>query len=149
MRVLLGPLAMLAALIAAASSAACGSVEDARDDAPAGGAGGVAVTVVMDEWSVEPAVASAPAGEVTFNAVNRGGLAHDLWVIRTDLDAGALDVESGFAVVADGEVAARSGDVTAGAAERLTATLEAGRYVLICNIAGHYELGMRVSFAVR
>jgi uncharacterized cupredoxin-like copper-binding protein len=31
----------------------------------------------------------------------------------------------------------------------VTADLAAGNYVIICNIAGHYQLGMRVALAVR
>jgi uncharacterized cupredoxin-like copper-binding protein len=31
----------------------------------------------------------------------------------------------------------------------LTADLAAGKYVVICNVAGHYQLGMRIALTVQ
>jgi uncharacterized cupredoxin-like copper-binding protein len=47
-------------------------------------------------------------------------------------------------------------DIPSGASEELTVSLEAGNYVLICNIVeevngeleAHYQMGMRVDFEV-
>ena len=36
-----------------------------------------------------------------------------------------------------------------GQTRRLALTLNAGRYVLICNVPGHYKAGMFVGFRVR
>ena len=146
---------LAAAVLAALLAAACGGAPDRGGPAPGGadGAppdGAAAIAVALREWEIAPAVAAAPAGEIAFEAVNEGSLAHDLWVIRTDLAADALPVASGVAAAGEGgALAGRSGNVAARASARLALRLGAGRYVLICNVAGHYELGMRAAFAVR
>jgi uncharacterized cupredoxin-like copper-binding protein len=40
-------------------------------------------------------------------------------------------------------------DVQAGATRVLSLTLPAGHYVLICNLRGHYQSGMRADLVVR
>ena len=37
----------------------------------------------------------------------------------------------------------------AGKAAGLTLTLKAGKYVLLCNVAGHYQAGQRIGFVVK
>ena len=39
-------------------------------------------------------------------------------------------------------------DIAVGASEELTVDLKAGHYVVICNIPGHYQAGMRTEFTV-
>lgn len=143
---------LAAALLAALLAAACGDAPDRGG--PASGAppsdGAAAIAVALREWEIAPGAPAAPAGEVAFGIANEGSLAHDLWVIRTDLAADALPVASGVAAMGEAvALAGRSGSVAARASARLALRLEAGRYVLICNVAGHYELGMRAAFAVR
>jgi uncharacterized cupredoxin-like copper-binding protein len=127
-----------------------------------GGAARTSVQVTLDEWSVATDPASAPAGEITFEVANAGEETHEFVVIRTDLgvlnlptaDDGSVD-EEGEGVEVVGEVE----DVPAGASEPLTLDLDAGRYVLICNIfeeemmmempdPSHYQSGMRTEFTV-
>ena len=147
---------LAAALLAALLAAACGDAPDRGGSASGGPASGgpsdgaAAIAVALREWEIAPGAPAAPAGEVAFGIANEGSLAHDLWVIRTDLAADALPVASGVAAIGEAvALAGRSGSVAARASARLALRLEAGRYVLICNVAGHYELGMRAAFAVR
>ncbi len=94
--------------------------------------------------------AAAPAGEVTFSVTNDGPSAHEFVVFKTDLAADAL-------LVAANKVDEEATDVThideiaaigAGESKQLTVKLDPGKYVLLCNLAGHYGLGMRVGFEV-
>jgi uncharacterized cupredoxin-like copper-binding protein len=39
-------------------------------------------------------------------------------------------------------------NVTPGATKQLAVDLKPGRYVLVCNIPGHYKLGMRTAVVV-
>ncbi len=55
------------------------AAEEASDTAPEG-----VIDVALDEWSVEPAKATASAGKVVFNARNVGQAPHELEVIDTD-----------------------------------------------------------------
>ena len=110
-------------------------------------AGAVAVSLIDPDFAVEVTPASA-AGPTTFAISNDGALIHNLRVIRTDLDADSLPLDSsGFLVDEDQvNVVASVAELTGGESAELAVDLEAGSYVLICNIVGHYDLGMYASF---
>jgi hypothetical protein len=111
------------------------------------------ISAVLTEFDLTISSPSAPAGEVSFEVKNAGELPHELLVIRTDLDAAELPFED-FKVVEEGlDIVAALEDLAAGESGTLTAELEAGHYVLICNLSGHYEEsqfgpGMRANFDV-
>lgn len=87
------------------------------------------------------------AGKVTFVARNVGRLDHNLVVLRTKLAPGKLPV-----VGARAKEVGRVGKTPVfrpRQTRRLTLTLKAGKYVLICNVPGHYKAGMFVGFRVR
>ena len=144
---------LLAILGLAALAVACGGDDD-DDDVAANGGGGdddvaaATVAVDLDEWSVKPDPDSIAAGEVTFVVSNSGTLAHELIIVRTDLAADALPVEAGLVAEAEVDVIGEIEEFAAGLTERVTFTLEAGTYVLLCNIPGHYGAGMTTSFTV-
>lgn len=89
------------------------------------------------------------AGEVTFVVRNRGGSAHDFIVIKTDLAADKLPLDG------QTQTAREDGRVDGiellgpGKSGNLRVTLAPGRYVLICNVPTHYELGMRTELTVK
>lgn len=159
------PLLLTLVALGALLFGACGGDDDDDDDGGGGGVtatptatsaggdaggagGGEAITVTLSEWAVEPEVASVGAGEITFTALNEGSVAHEFVIIRSDLAADALPVESGIVPETDVDLVAEIEQFPAGTSERLTVDLEAGSYLLICNIVGHYDLGMRVAFTV-
>ena len=141
-----------AALLLGLGSVACG------DDEGAGGE--TTVQVTLREFEVVPAQDSAPAGEVTFEATNEGpNDPHELVVIRTDLAPDALPIDDQGAVDEGGEGVEAIGEIEEfdpNATESATFTLEAGNYVLICNVTeeedgeveAHYAQGMRTGFTV-
>ena len=111
--------------------------------------GGIGIT--MDEYSVKADPASTESGSVTFSVRNVGAIAHQLLVLRTRRDSDDLPVKGGLVRLdARGiDVAGEIELLAADAAADLAVTLEPGPYVLICNIAGHYDLGMHAPFRVR
>ena len=111
------------------------------------GAGSASVKVTLKEFELVPVPASVRAGKVTFVARNTGALTHELVVIRTTRAPAKLPVSGGKASE-KGRVG-ESGDVKPGTTRKVTLTLEPGRYVLICNVAGHYQAGQRAAFVVR
>jgi uncharacterized cupredoxin-like copper-binding protein len=121
-------------------------------------AGGTTVNVTLAEFSVAPDKTEVPAGSVTFQVTNNGpDDVHEFVVIKTDLDAGSLPTDSTGAVdesAGDMEVIDEIEDIAVGSSETLTVDLEAGSYVLICNIydadeqEAHYSEGMRAAFTV-
>ena len=92
---------------------------------------------------------SIAAGHVVFGIRNHAAMAHEFKVIKTDLAADQLPVDAGTAKADEtGKVGALV-DISAGATRKLALDLVPGKYVLICNVAGHYQLGMRVGLEVK
>lgn len=146
--------ALIAAIglgLAACSSSSSSSTPttDTTTTAPTG-TGDVGVAEKDFEISLDSS--SAPAGEVTFTVANAGPSVHEFVVFKTDLAADQLptdnkgDVdESGAGVTHIDEIE----DIAAGSTDStLKVDLESGAYVLICNLPGHYGLGMHTAFTV-
>jgi uncharacterized cupredoxin-like copper-binding protein len=116
------------------------------------------LAVTLQEWAVVTASNSAAAGDVTFEVTNDGpDDVHEFVVIRTDLNPADLPTDSDGAVEEAGEgmeVVDEIEDIPVGETQELTVALDAGNYVLICNIfsadenEAHYEMGMRTAFTV-
>lgn len=129
-----------------------------------GGEAGAAgtVRVVLRDGAIE-APATARAGRVSFDVANRGTTEHELLVVRTDLPADDLPMglEGPSVKLAGRLVLGRPhthshGDGVGGGrhlrpgGSRVTAvSLRPGRYVLLCNLPGHYQAGQRASLTVR
>jgi uncharacterized cupredoxin-like copper-binding protein len=125
-----------------------------------GDSGGEAtvVAVTLQEWAVVAAESSAPAGDVTFEVTNDGPEdVHEYVVLKTDLDPADLPVDENGVVSEEGdgiEVVDEIEDLPVGESRELTVPLEAGNYVLLCNIwsddeqEAHYQMGMRTAFTV-
>jgi uncharacterized cupredoxin-like copper-binding protein len=116
------------------------------------------VNVTLVEWAVVVDDATAPAGEITFAVTNDGpNDVHEFVILRTDLGPSDLPTDAtGTADEAGGdmEVIDEIEDIPVGDVVELSVTLEAGSYVLLCNIysadesEAHYTLGMRTAFTV-
>lgn len=122
------------------ASAALASAASARPTART-------VSVQLMEMMVMPSVATVPAGKVNFIVKNAGKLKHDFVVLKTNRPPAKLMV-MGSKAMESGRIA-RLPAFGPGQTRRLTLTLTAGKYVLLCNVAGHYAAGMRTAFAVR
>lgn len=153
-----GPRRLLAAT-AALSLALVGCSAAGTSPTPDGGGGATTVAVTLSEWSVAPDSSSAAAGEITFEVTNDGpDDIHEFVVIKTDLDPAELPVDENGMVLEDGEgieeIMGEIEDIPIGETHELALTLEAGSYVLLCNIwddtegEAHYTMGMRTPFTV-
>jgi uncharacterized cupredoxin-like copper-binding protein len=138
-------LSVVALLALAIGSAACGG-------------GGKTVKVTLREFEVVPAESSVESGEITFEANNTGpDDTHEFVVIKTDLAPDALPTDANGAVDETGQgiqVIDEIEDVAVGQTKSVTVNLDAGNYVLICNVfdeaeqEAHYAEGMRTAFTV-
>ena len=141
-------LAAIAALLALAFAACEEEGPPAATPTPTPYAGEVHVD--LDEWSIT-VEGQVEGGSVTFEVDNHGAIPHELVILKTDLAANALPVTSGKVdehapgLEEIGEVEEFAGGQT----EEGTFQLEAGRYLFICNIAGHYEQGMYTEVTVQ
>ena len=109
-------------------------------------AGGTA-RVTMTEFTLKSSPSSATAGKVKFSVKNAGDDEHELVVLKTSTAASKLKV-SGGRTSEKGKVAEIE-DIGAGKSKSRTVTLKKGHYVLICNLPGHYQQGMRADFTVK
>ena len=144
------------AIASAAALTGCGG----DDEEPAGLEHDVHVH--LDEWSVETEPESiAGAGTVNIGGHNHGKYPHQVTVIKTDLAADALPTldDGSFDEEGEGvEVVDEIEDIAAGADGEVTANLESGGYILLCNLVeeedsgeteSHYEEGMHAAFTVQ
>ena len=104
------------------------------------------VKVSLKEFKVVLSTKTAKAGPVTFQVKNVGKIDHELVVVKTGAAAGKLPVKGGKANEKGsvGEVAV----LKPGKGGALTRKLAKGKYVLLCNLAGHYQAGQFASFTV-
>ena len=115
-----------------------------------GQATGNLVRVDLSEWSIRAKPATVPAGNVSFAVKNRGRATHELVILKTDAPPAALPAPEGFVDEnAAGETAGTLYDLRRGRGQTRTFSLEPGRYALICNLVGHYQLGMRAALEAR
>jgi hypothetical protein len=124
---------------------------------PACGAEAKEVSVSLKEWSITPDVAQVESGDVRFVVTNAGTEPHEFVIIRTDLPPENLPVVAGKVDEERVDIIDEIEPFGAGTTERKTVELDAGKYVLICNIVetvpgepveSHYEKGMRTAFLV-
>jgi uncharacterized cupredoxin-like copper-binding protein len=139
------------------SSSSSSSAGGGLTVASSSGGPGVAVTVSDTKGTDGPMtlVASpdnAKSGDVTFTVKNTGTIDHEVVVLKTDTPFDQLKVgESEADKVDESTSVGETGDpaLKPGETRSFTLTgLAAGNYVLVCNIAKHYGLGMRLAFKV-
>lgn len=124
-----------------ATAAAPDATSTASDPATEAESDEVELDFVLSDFAIE-GPESVEAGLIRFNVFNEGAVIHELVIVRTDTAADALPVESGLAVEADLDVIGEVEEVPGGESRSATFQLDAGRYLLICNVPGHYQLGM-------
>ena len=107
-----------------------------------------AVSVKLKEFTLVPTPKTAKAGKVTFVARNTGKVEHELVVIKTNVPPGKLPVNAKSRVSEKGSVG-EVGEIGPGQVKQRTLTLARGRYVLLCNLPGHYKAGQYSGFTVQ
>ena len=116
--------------------------------APSAQATTVQVTIQNNGMTASPS--SAPAGEINFVVSNAGSMDHEFVIIKTDLAVDALPVvggqvdENGAGVQFIDEIE----PFAPGTEQTISVNLASGAYVLICNLPGHYQMGVRTAFVV-
>jgi uncharacterized cupredoxin-like copper-binding protein len=163
------------AVSAALALSACGG-DGATSSSPTGGGGQVTlpttsptpqatgnmVQVSLGESSANEMFLNlsqngATAGTVTFAVTNEGQRNHEFLVLKTDTLAADLPIvtfegesdridEEAADVEAIGEI--EEDELGPGASASLDVDLQPGHYVLLCNLKGHYRMGMRQDFQV-
>jgi uncharacterized cupredoxin-like copper-binding protein len=134
--------ALIALLACGLLLASCGGAS-ASPETPAS-----QIVVEMSDFKVVTNVPSVKAGTVKIGVRNLATMEHNFEVIKTDLAADKLPVDPGTSTVkVDGKVG-EIAKIPGGTSAAVTLDLAPGNYVFICNIAGHYQLGMHTAFSV-
>ena len=102
--------------------------------------------------AVSASSSSVPAGEVSFRVVNQGDMVHEFLVLplAAGQAIGARPIGYDGKVMETGSLAEASkscgqgagNGIAPGATSWVTLQLQPGRYELICNLQGHYAMGM-------
>jgi uncharacterized cupredoxin-like copper-binding protein len=134
----------LAALLGLVGLVGCGS------DSSEGDAGTVPAT--LKDFSIKLDKSSVPAGTVKFEIDNDGPSTHEFVVFKTDLAPDALpksDDEDSVDEEGEGvEHVDEVEDIDKGDSKTLEVDLDAGHYVVICNLPSHYGQGMHAELDV-
>ena len=101
--------------------------------------------VTLSEFKVQTAATTVAAGKVTFQISNAGKVQHELLVFKSDLAPSAYPLKDGnideegpgITKVSDGD------NLDPGATQTRTVDLsQAGTYLFVCNLPGHFKAGM-------
>ncbi|TIT18550.1 MAG: copper resistance protein [Mesorhizobium sp.] len=99
----------------------------------------------MQSMRMDLGTEQVKAGNVTFNVTNTSQtLAHEFVVVRSDKPIETLLYNEQEKEVEESalEVVNEIEDLDPGKSGALTVKLEPGSYILLCNKAGHFKLGM-------
>lgn len=126
------------------------SAEEGGAEVPASEAD-TTVDAKLGEYYIKPDTLKVDAGNIQFKVTNEGKIEHEFVVIKTDTAPGDLPTDDAGDVEEDaaGEVPGEIPSVEPGQTEEVTLKLDPGKYVLICNLPGHYAAGQYVGFTVR
>jgi uncharacterized cupredoxin-like copper-binding protein len=108
------------------------------------------VSVSEHDFAISVTTSSVPAGNVTLMIANGGPSSHELLAFRTSLADDQLPLGADGRINEDAlpKVVDTNTDLAGGTQRVVTATLSPGRYVLVCNLPGHYKLGMHAVLTV-
>jgi uncharacterized cupredoxin-like copper-binding protein len=116
--------------------------------------GGNALQITMSDDFFTPQDATAKAGSVTISTPNSGQLVHEMVLAKTQTDPSQLPTTSDGGVdeaklESAGQDAGEIADVAPGGTKKGTFKLTPGRYVMFCNVPGHYAAGMYGTITVK
>jgi uncharacterized cupredoxin-like copper-binding protein len=110
--------------------------------------GGSQVVAELADNKITVNVPSVKAGTTKIGVRNVGTMEHSFVVLKTDLPPDKLPVDGASAKAREDGKVGEIPSIPAGKSAAVTVDLTPGKYVLICNIAGHYQLGMHAGFTV-
>lgn len=151
------PLAASAIAILAVSIGACGGGNDKKSSTPTASnttstttsTGPTTVKATLGEYFIKLDKSSLPQGTVQFTVSNDGQLSHEFVILKTNRDPGKLPLKGGEAneeiYLSPGEIPG----IAPGKTKTLDVVLKSGKYVLLCNLPGHYKAGQYTGISVK
>ncbi len=115
-----------------------------------GGGGANTINAEMTDYEIKLAKNTVSAGDITFHVTNSStSINHEFVILKTDLDASKLPTDSAGAVDESQFTNAGEVELEPGKSGDVKATLEPGHYAIICNLPGHYKMGMYTNLTVQ
>ena len=111
-----------------------------------GGSSSQTINVSMSEFALNISPTTVSAGEVVFKVSNSGMLGHDFLIVSTTEGPESLPYNEESAQVMEEQINIVSSirELQKGETMEITTNLAPGKYMLICNVAGHFSSGMRL-----
>jgi uncharacterized cupredoxin-like copper-binding protein len=109
---------------------------------------GSQVVAELADTKITVTVPSVKAGTTKIGVRNVGTMEHSFVVLKTDLPPDKLPVDGASAKAREDGKVGEIPSIPAGKSAAVTVDLTPGKYVFICNIASHYQLGMHAGFTV-
>ena len=113
---------------------------------------GVVLPVTEKDYRITSSITDLPAGIVSFDVHNRGPSTHEFVVFETNQPEDQLPLGAdGLTINEDSPSIHHVGEfseVDIGQSRTLGLRLPPGRYVLVCNLEGHYLGGMHLVVTV-
>lgn len=139
-------------LAVALALAACSSSTNGSKPTPSAVTRTSTPMATEKDFSIALDNSSVAIGTVSFRITNNGPSVHEFVIFGTDLDEASLPMNAAGTQVDENGARVKHVDevenVAANGTKTLSLALDTGRYVAICNLAGHYKLGMHVAFDV-
>jgi len=125
----------------ATSRAAAGSLQPLRQATVDGAA---QVNVVVKSYVITPDTLVVPAGKVSFHVSDRDVIVHEMLVVHAQTKSFGLPYDFSISRVIEDQIQkpGEVPDIQPNSSGDVTLDLPAGRYVLLCNLVGHYQAGM-------
>lgn len=121
--------------------------------APAGPAADQHLDVTLSDFAIEPERRVVAPGLTDFRAFNEGPTVHELILVRTDLEADELPLQAdGLTAVEEAptvEFVVADEGIDLEEHGGFQVQLTPGKYVLYCNLEGHYLGAMYADLEVR
>jgi uncharacterized cupredoxin-like copper-binding protein len=109
---------------------------------------GSQVVAELADYKITVNLPSVKAGSIKIGVRNLGTMEHSFEVLKTDLAPDQLPIDGAAAKAKEDGKVGGIPSIPAGKSAAVTLDLTPGKYVFICNVAGHYQLGMRTGFTV-
>src|SRR5437879_13713619 len=106
------------------------------------------VLAELADYKISVNVPSVKAGAIKIGVRNLGAMEHSFQVLKTDIPPDKLPVDGASAKAKEDGKVGEIASIPAGKSSAVTLDLAPGKYVFICNIASHYQLGMHAGFTV-
>jgi uncharacterized cupredoxin-like copper-binding protein len=104
------------------------------------------VSVTLEDGKITIDPEAVPAGNVTFDVTNDGSMVHEIEVFSGD--SVDLPISNGVADTGDMDLVDEVEDILPGGNPELRLRLDPGTYIIICNLPGHYAMGMVAKLTV-